>query len=331
MPDSLNLPKDRSALLVVFGIFTVLLGCVCGLFVPLMIFSQFAASRSPGGSADAAAIIPAASIYGILAVALIWLGIGSVLKRRWARALLIIFSWSWLLTGIVSMGFMALAAPHMLATIQNAQPAGGTALPPAALAIMLIIPGLILGFVFLVLPIAWVVVYGSRNVRATCEVMDPVMRWTDRCPTPLLAVVCWLAISVLSMLVIAMIGPCVLPFFGVFVSGIGARAAYLVLAGLWGWCAWRLYNLDRRAWWVVLVLVLVFMASSAITYGLNDLSELYRQMGYSDQRLREIEKYNFLNSQMMVWGSLVWAIPMTGYLICVRRFLGPRSAAQSGA
>jgi hypothetical protein len=72
----------------VFGILTLLLGCLAGLFVPLMLFGQMMAAKAPNAPpTNTAAILPAVVIYGCLAAALIWLGIGSIKARRWARAL----------------------------------------------------------------------------------------------------------------------------------------------------------------------------------------------------------------------------------------------------
>ena len=79
--------KDRSAGLIVFGILTILLGCLAGLFVPLMLVGQAASARATSAPAPLSAILPAVLLYGILAVALVWLGIGSIMARRWARAL----------------------------------------------------------------------------------------------------------------------------------------------------------------------------------------------------------------------------------------------------
>ena len=94
--------KDRSTGLLVFGVLTVALGCLAGLFVLAMLAGQAMAARTTQVPANFAAILPAISIYASLAAALICLGIGSIQARRWARALLLIFSWSWLLLGIVT-------------------------------------------------------------------------------------------------------------------------------------------------------------------------------------------------------------------------------------
>src|SRR5208283_2529435 len=113
--------KDRSTGLIIFGILTILLGGVCALFLPLMLFGQTMSAKATGTPPNFAAILPAASIYGVLAVALVWLGIGSIKARRWARALLLIFSWSWLVMGVVMLVVMAFLLPRVLANV----PAGG--------------------------------------------------------------------------------------------------------------------------------------------------------------------------------------------------------------
>src|SRR3954469_578396 len=91
--DAAPLPdyKDRSTGLLIFGILTLLLGCLSGLLVPLMLFGQTVAAKAPNAPpVNHAAVVPGVIIYGLLAVALVWLGIGSIKARRWARALLLI-------------------------------------------------------------------------------------------------------------------------------------------------------------------------------------------------------------------------------------------------
>ena len=109
--------KDRSAGLIVFGILTILLGCLAGLLVPLMLFGQAASAKATSAAAPFSTILPVLSIYGILAVALVWLGIGSIMARRWARALLLIFSWTWLIMGLIVVIFLAFFIPRLLANM----------------------------------------------------------------------------------------------------------------------------------------------------------------------------------------------------------------------
>src|ERR1035438_153181 len=84
--------KNRSSGLIIFGVLTILLGCVCALLVPLMLFGQTMSAKATGTPPNFSVLLPAVSVYGFLAVVLVWLGIGSINARRWARALLLIFS-----------------------------------------------------------------------------------------------------------------------------------------------------------------------------------------------------------------------------------------------
>jgi hypothetical protein len=178
--------KDRSPGLIIFGILTILLGGMAGLLVLMSLAGQAMSARTTGAAPPVSAILPVISIYGAMAVALVWLGIGSIMARRWARALLLIFSWSWLIMGVVMVIFMALFMPKILATVSANGTSGHHAMPVAAMVGMMIGMFLVFGFLFLILPAIWTFFYHSRHVKATCEARDPVTRWTDACPLPVL-------------------------------------------------------------------------------------------------------------------------------------------------
>src|SRR5882757_5153510 len=105
--------KDRKAGLTVFGLFTVSIGAVCALFIPLTLFGMSVAPKTSPAQ-DMRTILPALAIYGMLAVIFVWLGIGSMQARRWARALLLIMSWGWLVVGLFMMVFMVVWMPNMI-------------------------------------------------------------------------------------------------------------------------------------------------------------------------------------------------------------------------
>jgi hypothetical protein len=310
---------DRKTGLVVFGIFTVMMGVLCGLLIPLMFFGQ-AMSKQAGAQQNLQMLAPAIMIYGVLAVVLVWLGIGSILARRWARALLLIFSWSWLLMGVVSIAMMAIMLPQLMETVNSATPPGQP-LPASAKSLMLLIPAITLGIIFILLPSAWVFFYQSRHVRATCAARDPMVRWTDRCPLPVIAVCLWLAFSVPMMLLMAVAYKSVIPVFGNFVVGSLGSALYTLFALAWAYAAWSLYRLEARGWWIVFASVSIFAISAFITYSRHDVSELYTLMGYPAQQIAQIQQFSFLKGQAMAWASLFGTLPFLGYLLYVRRFL----------
>jgi hypothetical protein len=176
--------KDRSTGLTVFGIATILLGGACGMMVPLMIAVQAMAAKTTGIPPNYQSAAFAAGLYGMIAVVMVWLGYGSIMARRWARTLLLIFAGSWLLMGVISMAFMVIMMPQIMESVRLSQPPGQPQLPEAAFSLVMGLMFVIMGVIFLVLPGIWALFYRSPHVKATCEARDPVERWTDRCPAP---------------------------------------------------------------------------------------------------------------------------------------------------
>jgi hypothetical protein len=160
--------KDRRGGLICFGILMIVIGCVCALFVPLMFLGQMMSVKAIGGAPNYSMMAPGAVMYAMLAVAFVWLGIGSIMARRWARALLLVLSWIWLVSGIFVIVFMAFFLPAILAN----QPPGGYQLPEAARVVTMIVMLGFMGVTLVVLPTVLVLFYRSPHVKATCEARD---------------------------------------------------------------------------------------------------------------------------------------------------------------
>jgi len=313
--------KDRATGLIIFGILTILLGCVAGLFVPLMLFGQMATAKATNVPVNFSAILPALFIYVVLAVALVWLGIGSITARRWARALLLIFSWSWLIIGVVSLIFMGILMPKILANIPTAGTNGKPALPSAAMNMVMVVMFLTLGVLYVILPAIWTFFYNSRHVKFTCEARDPVMRWTDTCPLPVLAICLWSLISVPMMLIMPLVGHGVIPFFGIFLTGVPGTLFYLAIAAIWGYAGWSLYKLEQRGWWIILIAACLTMVSSILTFARNDLTEMYHLMGYPQAQIEQIQKMGLFTGNRMGWLMSLCMLPFLGYLLFIRKYL----------
>lgn len=307
--------KDRATGLKVFGGLTLLAGVICALFVPLIAVSQ--ASQQQGIPDDGHSLVFAMFLYAGFAVALITLGIGSIKARRWARALLVIWSWSWVLMGIVAFAIMAAMFPEMAGDVREnstGQPMSESARMATFVTVLIVV-----GFFFIVIPLVWALFYGGKNVRATCEARDPVIRWTDRCPLPVLAMSFWLGFSTLSFLSTAAGAYRVFPLFGHFATGVTAVMIYIVLAVVLGYCAWALYKLRFEGWLLTLVSMVLFGISGYMTYSLHPLSELYQSAGFSAQQIALTDKYG-IHTKMMTWimvgSTLIWV----GYLLFVLKY-----------
>jgi hypothetical protein len=291
-------------------------GCVCALLVPLMILGRMMSAGAMGAAAfETGTYVFSIAMYGLLAVALIWLGIGSIMARRWARALLLIMSWIWLLAGAASVVIMAMIMPQLRAI----SPPGGQPLPQEILGPVFIATLLFLIVVMIILPGVLILFYGGKNVKATCEALDPVRRWTDACPLPVLALSLLLFIGALSFPMMMGVYK-VLPFFGVLLSGVPAKAILILLTAVMFYCAWAVYRLKVGGWWVALITYALFMISGIVTFTRMNLIDLYQRMGFPEQQLEQMQQMSFLNSHNVVWYMAGFAVPFFGFLIYVKKY-----------
>ncbi|MCX7824004.1 MAG: hypothetical protein N2689_00410 [Verrucomicrobiae bacterium] len=307
--------KDRRVGLIVFGIFVILLGCLCALLVPMMLFGHVVAARHAAQAANFRMIVPALLMYAGLAVAFIWLGIGSTLCRRWARALLLVWAWLWLICGAIGTAFLIMFLPEILA---SPTPQGQSIPEPLRPVVTIVVLGVSL-VIYLLLPGALVLFYRSRHVKATCEARDPVTRWTDACPLPVLAVSVVLAFGAFSMLTLPLAYNSVMPFFGTLISGAPATALCLVIMSLMIWTAWATYRLEPAAWWVTVGLFAALMVSAALTFARVELIEMYRQMGFPPDQMAVMERLRFVRDRSVVWWMLLGAVPFFAYLLLVKK------------
>lgn len=307
--------SNRSVGLMVFGVVEFGIGLLCALFAPLMIFSwQIAPEQMPVGQ-----MLASIYIYAVLAAFFVAMGTGSMLVRRWARALMLVTAWMWLIGGILG----ATAFAFLFPSVFDAMSAPG-GLPPEMVLIMVTIIVAVTFFLYILLPAAFVIFYQSKHVKWTCEFYDRRVRWTDRCPLPVLAVV--VALGFLAIFLPANLAyNGVMPVFGTLVSGPPGMGITLGLAALSALLAWGLYKQARWAWWGALAFVFVYTASGVFTFSRIDLFELYAAMGMSNEQIAMMRDQGFVQNfpapLMTGMFGLGGAIAI-GYLIAIRRYLG---------
>jgi hypothetical protein len=305
--------KDRRVGLLVFGILEILLGLMCVLMAGVMVLGQVMLSRTPG-TFDSRMILPAVFVYLGLAAVFVSLGIGSIRCRRWARALLLILAWPWLCVGLVSVPVMGFVIPGMLA---HPQVNGGPGLPHGTLVVIVVFQLLFMTVLMVAIPGALAWFYGSRHVKATCQTLDPVRRWTDACPLPVLGIACFLWLGSISMLIYPFIYGGVLPVFGTVVTGVPGM---LLL-----WLGVTCYHSKITGWWALLIVLLLFVISNFITFMRVDIMDLYRRMGLPETQLEIIRRQGWISNTFMLWNSVVWVVPMLAYLFWAKRFFRPQA------
>jgi hypothetical protein len=293
--------QDRQAVLVLFGILEILFG----------LFFLFEL------------VAPSLGFDLLVAVCFIWLGIGSILARRWARALLLVTSWTWLLCGLVAcLTLLVVFLPDLLEPASQAGGAAASAGPETMMSMQSFVL-LIVTLFFILLPLGLVIFYRGSNVKATCEARDPKVRWTDRCPTPVLGMSLLLGLGAVGAL--SGISRATLPVFGRTVSGTAAIAGAVVLALFLAGLSRATYRLRPWAWWAVLVLTLVVSASSVVTLA-SSISwlDLHRAMGVPAAQLERLGLDR--DDLWLFWFYLFFMLAVLGYLVWVKRYFRPAAA-----
>lgn len=284
-----------------------------------------ALNKSSAVPMSAGMIIPAVLFYILVAVWFIWMGIGSIKARRWARALLLVSSWIWLISGICGLIIMLVFMPNMYDQMaQKGQ------IPKE---ITMIMQYAVFGFmavVYVIIPGALVLFYGSKNVKATCEFRDPRVRWTDKCPLPVLAVSLICGFGAGSMLLIGFYGWAI-PFFGYILTGIAGAGIALVDMLLLGYVAWGTYKLNIKAWWCAVLMTIAWAISTGITFSRVSLWDFYAKMNFPEQQLEIMKQYSLPQYSTMALLFGVWVVGLLGYLLYTRRYFTSPSTQKDGS
>jgi hypothetical protein len=309
--------RDRKTWLVVFGILEIIFGAFCALMMPIMVLGIVASSaldKSSGAPMNTTVMIPGILLYLVLAVWFIWMGIGSIKARRWARALILVSSWIWLVAGIIGLFIMVVLMPDIYGKMAEV----GQIPSQVANVMKYGMTGFMAVF-FLVIPGMLVLFYGSRNVKSTCEFRDSKVRWTDRCPLPVLALTLMFGFGALFMLSMVFYGS-VIPFFGILVTGIPGLVLVLAMAILLGSLAWGSYKLNLNAWWGSVALITLGGISVIVTLSRVSILEFYEKMNFPAQQIQLIQYYGLPQSFHIAVYTGIWMAGFLGYLIYTRRY-----------
>jgi len=334
VPDTPPLADRRTGLLI-FGVIQILLGLLSALMVPLAALGAFMSRLAPGGAMRPGQYISGIATYVFIAAALLTLGIGSVQMKRWARALTVVTSWYWLILGVLITILLTAVLPVTMrsALAQAQQQSGANPASPeittGVMAVILTVIIVFLAFFFVLVPIAFVVFYSRKDVAETCRRRDPVERWTDRTPLPVLGASVAFFTGSLYMLLVGVTTP-LFPFFGRYLTGIGGAACFVVLAALDMYLAIALFRLQSSGWWIAVIAAPVRLLSMVLTFGKADLMQAYSKVGFSDAQLNTLNSNPMFRSHVILWWSLISLVVFLGYLLWLKRyFTTPASRPQA--
>jgi hypothetical protein len=274
--------RNQSVGLFFFGVLQILLGLYWGLFAFFMAWRvAIGETRNWGNDSIGLPTISWAGVvfYLLPTITFIWLGIGSILARRWAWTLTVILSWLWLMLGIGMASVQVTFSPaiqHLIAMDYGKMSAEG-----ATVVFLEHFTATIDWYVFL--PLVFLAFYQRVAVRATCFWRDSHIPWTDRCPTPILATSIILA-STATWIMWPLAYCCVVALRtrDNYVMWSAFMAAYHFVMSLGGMvdvtvgiCLWLLvlafsmclalgiYCLKKAAWWGAMLLCVANMSVGA--------------------------------------------------------------------
>jgi hypothetical protein len=315
--------RDRSTGLIVFGIVQIGMGLLAALMIPLIGLSAFMSRLAPrGGAMRPGQIVLAISTYGFIAAALVTLGVGSAQMKRWARALTLVSSWYGMIVGVLITVLLTAVLPVTMRTALRAQQSTGApaSAPPFGIIAVIITVIIVFCAVFTVaVPIAFVVFYSRRDVEQTCRHHDPVERWTDRAPLPVLAASIVLGVGAAYLAVVGVTVP-MFPFFGRYFTGLAGSAGMLAMAALDVYLAIALFRRNAIAWWIAVVTLALRLVSMFVTYGWADVMQAYSKLGWSDSELQQLNSNPIIRSHVILWWSLISMLGFFGYLLWLKRY-----------
>lgn len=332
MNDYMSIPPkpptvDRRTRLIALGVAQLGFGALCALLAALILFSMFAMLAMGPEAAAAAGMSPKMTIMGMamycaVAAWFITMGVGSILARRWARALILTSAWIWLACGISGIIFMSMFMGDMF----DIMAANGQTPPGFAQAMKVAM--IIFSAVFYVVLLGTLVLfYRGESVKATCEYRNPAPSWTDACPMPVLAHVLLYVTLALSMLLMGGYNWAV-PFFGVILSGPAGALMAIAIAVLSAALAWGAYKLKPAALWGSAIFIVAWGASAFVTFARVNLMEFYEKMGMPPQQLdmmRPLIESGGLQQPMLIAIPL-WIVALLALLIYTKRYYGDSDA-----
>jgi hypothetical protein len=315
MSDVVALPppsyKSRRGGLIVFGIAQIAFGLLAALMAVLVASTLLIGGHKPDASIPppraVAGVVP---LYLAIACLLITLGAGSLMARRWARALTLVLSWMWLISGALGIVAFIAMSRSMFASLPPEQAGARPFVIGCTVAIFAIFGVLI--------PVLFVLFYRSPNVRATVEALDPVPRWTDRVPLRVLAFSCWMFFGAASVLMSSAMYQ-VLPFGSLLLRGFAATGMMLAFVALSLFIAIGSLKLMPSAWWVALGMFVFGTVYSVVFMPRTNWEAWYSALGMNaDPRQMEILRAMYSGPFFYTWLAVLW-MAYLAFLLYIRR------------
>jgi len=306
--------RGRRTATLVLGILAVVIGAGSGCMGALIPFAMIVLPKSPNAPAQpAGTMIGAMLIYLVAASCLIWWGVGAMQMRRWVRPMALTVATMVTAGAIFWLIAMSIALPGLIGLAGMPAPRW-TPNPPAGFFVGMLIGMMMVGLLSVIVPGTYVWFFKNARTREMLEYFDPVPRWTDGCPIPVLGLVIGLLLYAISALIML---PMSNQVFGSALSG--SVSALLLFASVLvaGVTVPLVYHRRPVGWWITLGLILFWHIGYAIMALGRRRAAIYRQAGYSAAQLQLVERTSRTWVYVMFLPLLVILV---GYMLYVRRY-----------
>jgi hypothetical protein len=248
--------RDRSVPLRLIGVCLLLIGVAAAFFGPLEVYCFYLFSEGGPfhyegfgfGSFMFGNLAIQIMGYYLVALVLIPLGYGHLRLWRWVRPASLTLLWSWLVVGL------PLAAVFLFILFSSKDLSLAIALG-FLVAVALMYP---------LVPLLFIRVYRSANVRLTLESTQPRPSWLEGCPVPALVLACLLLFYMVVLHVLLFFRG-IFPVFGFWLAnlqGFVLIALSVLCLALLTWGVLRLWN---WAWWGALIYFGLLAVSVVLT------------------------------------------------------------------
>jgi len=319
--------RDRRKGLAVFGVLSFAVGAFATCFTaltPIVALAPAVAGEAAMPRADPRGLVIATLFYAGLAALFIALGFGSLRARRWVRPIMLVVSWIWLGCGVLGLATWLILLPTFPSAMRATRPAEAP-IPDDIMTAVTLVASLLLLAMYVALPSLFIWFYHDRDVRLTLESADPLPRWTDRCPLPVLGLS--LALLGAGAAALAPIPYGAVPAFGVILTGASAVIFCVALAAAALALSRAAYRMRIWAWWGSLALVLLVNAGSLAAFLRVDMAEVYERMHMPPEDIAMMREGGLLSGSAAILTTAALGTACLAYLVFVRKYFRERPRA----
>ncbi|HEV2501383.1 MAG TPA: hypothetical protein VGY31_17560 [Terriglobia bacterium] len=316
--------KDRRGWLTAFGVAEILIACLFLLLALLMLLIPF--TRPPG---QAPVVTPQMqvgmkifgfAVYAGFAALFLLIGIGSIMRKNWARITMLVVSALWLAAGVLATVVIMLMMPTLMHTAGQ--------IPPATQRWIFGVMTTMMAILMIVIPAIFLFFYSRKSVKATCQsgIAGQIPGASSGVPVPIIILTIWQGLGVITLFSYLLLKSMVV--FGIVLHGAEGFLVALACSAVSLYAAWLIYHRKFTGWVIALCYAVFWTAGSIVTFAGHDINTVYRQMGlWGKNTAAAIAP--FPQAQAIIWLScLFFLVVFVAFLLYTRKFFVRAQGAQ---